>query len=272
MRWWRAAMAVVIVATGLLAGMVATPTARAAAQWTPGASLGWARQYHAAATLADGAVLIVGGAGKEGERGAFADALAATERYDPATGRRATAAPLLTPRAFASATTLRDGSLLVVGGRGAAPADTARSAERYDPAADRWTAVAPPREGRIAHTATTLADGTVLVIGGGGYSGAGTTTAERYDPLVDRWTATAPPLRERRKGQTATLLPSGTVLVTGGIPATPPGCDAGASCTVGATVEAEVYDPTADRWTAVAPLPVAHADHTATPLREMAGC
>ncbi len=264
MRWWRVVAAVVVV----VAGAVSTPTARAAGQWTPGAALGWARQFHAATTLADGSVLIVGGAGKEGERGAFAEALAATERYDPVTGRWTAAAPLLTPRAFASATTLRDGSVLVVGGRGAAVDDTARSAERYDPAANRWTAVASLREGRIEHTATLLPDGTVLVIGGGGHSGAGTTIAERYDLLTDRWTVTAPPLRERRKGQTATLLPNGKVLVTGGIPAPLPGCESGAACTAGATSAAELYDPAADRWTAVAPLPVAHAEHTATLLRD----
>ena len=267
MRWWRAVAAALILAAGLALGPASAPTVRAAGQWTPGASLGWARQFHAAA-LADGAVLVSGGAGRPAAGGPFADALATTERYDPPTGRWTPTAPLALPRAFHTATTLRDGTVLVVGGRGLAADDTARSAERYDLVADHWTPVAPPHEGRIEHTATLLPDGTILVVGGVGYTGAGTTTAERYDPVADRWTPTAPPARERRKGQTATLLPSGAVLVTGGIPAPPPECDSGDACTAGALADAEIYDPATDRW-ATTPARAAatqHFNHTATLL------
>ncbi len=121
--------------------------------WTPGPSLGQARFKHAAVALTDGSVLIVGGTsddellltgierydgadfrneGMLGEgRYKFSDAVAVLpdgriaipgggrtgESYDPATGL---VGPLAGPggrrSSFATATLLRDGSLLVVGG------------------------------------------------------------------------------------------------------------------------------------------------------------
>ncbi len=265
MRSVRVALALlVLLGWGLLAGSNGRPV-QAAAQWMPGASLGWARQFHATVALTDGTVLVTGGAGAS-PGGAFVDALTATERYDAATNRWRAVAPLTQPRALHSATTLHDGTVLVVGGHGVnGEAATGRTAERYDPVADRWTPVAALAAGRIAHTATLLNDGTVLVVGGGGYTNESRPVAERYDPHTDRWTPTAPLLHERRQGQAATVLADGRVLITGGLPAPEAGCTQDA-CVVGPLREAEIYEPATNRWMAAAPLPTPYTDHTATLL------
>src|SRR3970282_22415 len=81
------------------------------------------RKGHAAATLADGRVLIVGGS-----YGAVP--VASAEIYDPATGSVSAGPMLSSLREGHSATTLLDGNVLVAGGNDGS-ADLA-SAEVYD--------------------------------------------------------------------------------------------------------------------------------------------
>ena len=76
-----------------------------------------------------------------------------------------------------TATLLRDGRVLVVGGFSAGGAGVQASAELYDPATGRWTVTASLRTPRRNHTATLLADGRVLVAGGFGMAGAETQSA-----------------------------------------------------------------------------------------------
>ena len=241
-------------ASGPNQGVAAT-----AATWQPTGPLVVPQQYQAAALLRDGRVLLAGGAGREpgaAPGSPSANAIAAAEGYDPATDRWTLAAPLGRARVFHTATTLADGTVLVVGGHGAtsdlAEADTPATAERYDPATDRWAVLPGPHVGRVEHTATLLPDGRVLVVGGGG--GDLAFAAERYDPAVGQWRATAPPPSVPLTRHAATLLADGTVLVTGGT--TPPPTCRGGGCTLGATAAALRYDPRADRWTAVAPMRV----------------
>jgi len=243
-----------------------------AATWQPTPPLVFPQQYQATALLRDGRVLATGGAGREpgpAPGAPFAAALAAAERYDPATDRWTLVAPLGRARAFHTATALADGTVLVVGGHGATPdpaaAETPATAERYDPATDRWSALPGPQAGRVEHTATLLPDGRVLVVGGIGVGGERALGAEIYDPAAGRWRATAPPPSVPLTRNAATLLADGTVLVTGGTTPPPPTCQGG-GCTLGTTAAALRYDPVADRWTAVAPMTSARAGHTATLL------
>jgi len=93
---------------------------------------------------------------------------------------------------------------------------------------------------RSFHTVTRLADGRVLAVGGNFI----TTDAEIYTPSTGAWTATKSMVTSRRI-HTAVLLSSGKVLVAGGDDQSSPANDLSA---------AEVYDPTADTWTSVAPM------------------
>jgi WD40 repeat protein len=113
-------------------------------------------------------------------------------------------------RAGHTATVLRDGKVLVVGGSGGS--GNLRIAELYDPATGAWALAANPLYGRSLHTATLLPNGEVLVMGG-----HSTTDVEVYDPGRGIWYVSRGRLKTARpQGHTATLLPNGKVLVVGG--------------------------------------------------------
>ncbi len=124
------------------------------------------------------------------------------------------------------------------------------------------TRVPPLKDARQHHTATLLADGRVLVVGGRGTDSLSTlASCEIYAPKKNAWTPCAP-LLMARSHHTATLLPDGRVLVTGG--------------TTHESVEeqnrfvalasAEIYEPSKNRWSSVAPMNDARNGHTATLL------
>ncbi|WP_437320559.1 kelch repeat-containing protein [Sorangium sp. So ce385] len=153
-----------------------------------------------------------------------------------------------------TATLLPDGRVLVAGG-GYRLADASDSAEIFDPASGQWSVHGSTNTARANHTATLLPDGRVLVAGGEGPDGALDST-EVFDPKAGqggRW-STGKPMRAARADHTATLLPDGGVLVAGG-----EGPD-------GALDSAEIYDPAADAWFALAPMLTARTAHTATLL------
>jgi hypothetical protein len=77
-------------------------------QWSPTGSMMLARDFHAAARLPDGRVLVSGGF-----NGDYVDDV---EVFDPARGRFETVANLLTPRREHTLTALPNGRVLVVGG------------------------------------------------------------------------------------------------------------------------------------------------------------
>jgi Galactose oxidase, central domain/Kelch motif len=131
-----------------------------------------------------------------------------------------------------TATLLRDGTVLVVGG-----ARGDGSAERYDPSTGRWTSAGTPLHPRLNHTATLLPDGRVL-LAGGYYGGHDRATTEIYDPASNGWTAGAPMHTARERHQAIALL-DGRVLVVGGI-----GDDSAVDVT------AELYDPRTGTWSA----------------------
>lgn len=151
----------------------------------------------------------------------------------------AATASMSTVRDGHTATLLRDGRVLVVGGMAQERWDADRrvlaTAEAYDARTGSWNAIASMSTARYGHTATRLADGRVLVVGG--LSGAGTnarlTSAEIFDPATGAWTRTGD-MRDGDPGA-AVLLADGRVLALG------------RSC--------EVYDPASGTWTRCAPVP-----------------
>jgi len=114
-----------------------------------------------------------------------------------------------------TATVLPDGSVLVVGGRGAEGRPSSRS-ELYDPSEHRFLLGPTLRMPRFNHTATLLGDGSVLVVGGERESRHldALDSAELLGPgqasrLVGK-------LAHARRRHGAVGLPDGSVLVVGG--------------------------------------------------------
>jgi len=184
------------------------------------------RWLHAAVRLGDGRVLVAGG-------GAYTPT---AELYDPATNRWTPTGSMSVDRYDFTATLLRNGRVLVVGGYSLSSVGRSTElSELYDPATGRWTSTGSLRTARRNHTATLLPDGTVLVAGGFNSDGW-LRSAELYDPTRGRWSRVAP-MTTAREGASATLLGTGRVLVAGG-------------GNPSATRSAELYDPSSGRWSA----------------------
>lgn len=175
---------------------------------------------------------------------------------DP-TGFRKTS-PEVHARYHHTATLLRDGRVLVLGGEdiGSAPYD---DGEIFDPATETWAAVPAMSETRTNHTATLLADGRVLVTGGGLTSDIGlpsgkgvVKSAAIFDPSTGQWSKTGDML-EARAGHRALALADGRVLVVGGATdQVGSACNAMyPGCTIGKTIgTAEVFDPATGTFSA----------------------
>lgn len=152
-------------------------------------------------------------------------------------GTWSTAAPLLVPVHYFTATRLNDGRVLVAGGSGASGI-TAR-AELFDPATNTWQLTGTMQSARSGHTATLLPDGRVLVTGGEATFPVAVDSAEAYNPATGVWTP-AGNMSETRENHTATLLQNGKVLVAGGF-------DASGSVTFRNSID--LFDPTTNAWT-----------------------
>jgi hypothetical protein len=195
------------------------------------ANLAYARRDHRATLLADGSVLLTGGADMTG------NAVTAIERYLPTGddshplaafvpvgigGEAAT----LSPRAVLGhqATLLADGRVLVSGG---APTNSEGAFEGTLLLAADGTAAGPPEVlaggPRAYHAGTLLPDGRVLLTGGcaiardgGCVSGQTLASAVLYDAAAGSW-ADAPALRTARAGHVALLRDDGLVVLVGGL-------------------------------------------------------
>jgi uncharacterized protein (TIGR03437 family) len=155
---------------------------------------------------------------------------------------------LSTNRIGHTATLLRNGKVLVVGGVGFPCSGnfcfstTYNSAELYDPATGRW-AYTGSLNRRIHHTATLLPNGQVLVAGGRNFDRdiIGTdsylNSAEVYDPATEKWHPTGS-LTIIRGFHSAVLLPTGKVLAVGSP-------DFNSRPRVWS---AELYDPATEKW------------------------
>jgi hypothetical protein len=193
---------------------------------------------HTVTSLADGTVLVAGGADGDWH------ILAAAEVLDPATLTWTSTGDMTQARWNYTATLLPDGRVLVAGG-GAVHGNgyTLASAELYDPATGSWTATGEMTQTRQGHVATLLSDGRVLVAGGHiGEGGNFLGSAELYDPVTGIWVSTGD-MTQTRSGGSATLLPDGRVLVAGGVDKPYPGCCVPQS-------SAELYDPRTGAWAA----------------------
>jgi hypothetical protein len=85
------------------------------------------------------------------------------------------------PRYGHTATLLRNGLVLVSGGRTTGAAILA-TAELYDPNSGAFSPAGSMTTGRYGHTATPLLDGRVVIVGGQDSSGRFVGSAELYLP------------------------------------------------------------------------------------------
>jgi hypothetical protein len=148
-------------------------------------------------------------------------------------------ASMSAPRAFHTATLLRNGRVLVAGGVTVVSTTefiAVDSAELYTPWTNTWTTVPPMTMARANHTATLLLSGKVLVAGGG------TSSAEVYTPWTNTWASVAP-MHYPRSQATATRLLNGKVLVVGDRLGGPGGDTP------------EIYTPWTNTWALASALP-----------------
>jgi hypothetical protein len=197
--------------------------------------------------LPSGKVLVVGGTHYPNN----------AELYDPAVGSWSLVSGPPDLRGSLTATLLRSGKVLVVGG--ITTNGTALPAARlYDPVAGTWTTTGAMTKARWGYTATLLPNGQVLVAGGyDNVVGGAFSSSELYDPVSGRWTGTGT-MNASHSEHTATLLPDGRVLVAGG--------SVGGGGTGGSISTAELYDPATGTWSLIAYMGTARFSHTATLL------
>jgi N-acetylneuraminic acid mutarotase len=144
------------------------------------------RFFVSASVLHDGRVLVVGGSNNS--TGPAATHKTA-EIYDPISSTWSRAGQLAVNRTGHSATVMKDGRVLVVGG-GGLDSNLAR-AEIYDPEFNEWSPAGIMTLARAGHSAALMSDGRVIVAGGWSDSGSAGHIAEIYDPRVGTWFAMA---------------------------------------------------------------------------------
>ena len=229
--------------------------------WSWTGSMAFSREYEVAALLHDGRVLVAGGYGC---RWQVCGVLRSSEIYSPTTGAWTQAADMTMPRAYATATALPDGRVLVAGGDcqndPVCPSDGyLNQAEIYDPATNSWTRTPPMPSARFRHSAVLLADGSVMVVSG--FQDAypnntlPTSTGAIWSPVTGIWRATAPSIVPRTDAE-AVGLPDGRVLLA-----------AGTSIDVyEGAAPSEIYDARVNRWTLAAPMSQGRYDFSITTL------
>ncbi|MCI0340351.1 MAG: IPT/TIG domain-containing protein [Planctomycetales bacterium] len=204
----------------------------------------------AATALADGKVLVAGGAALATGQ-LTTSPTTASWLFDPKTWSWTVTGSLLGARVSPASGSLRDGRVLVAGGW--LPCQPLATAEIYDPATGTWTATGSLGIARCGAPTLLLHDGRVLAIGGEvGFPSNPTATAELYDPATGTWTS-AGSMSTGRRGLSPVLLPSGRVLVVGGM-------------YFGGPFDPEMFDPSTGTWSAAGTMSVRRSMAGATLL------
>jgi hypothetical protein len=209
-----------------------------------------ARASHTSTLLPNGNVLIAGGfAGSGSEYNPYRTA----ELYDPSSGTFQSAAEMTIGRSGHTATLLKNGKVLIVGGW-TGRYDLRGSAEIYDPSANTFKPTGNLVIERAGNTATLLADGRVLIAGGEDRQENAIANAEIYDPATGKFTATGS-MAEPRGAHTATALKDGRVLILGG--------GSGHYPSQNVYRSAELFDPATEKFSSAGEMSVGRHKHAA---------
>lgn len=222
--------------------------------WTSRSALPFARSEMQAATL-DGKIYVVGGL--QG----MSNALTRVDVYDPQSDTWASAPPLPEGRHHYGMA-VASGKLYVIGGYppGEFPWTPAKDVFEFDPQTQKWRTRAPLPTGRAALMAVTV-DGKVYALGGeqGGIHAGNLNQV--YDPATDRWKTLAA-MPSSREHLAAAVIGS-TIYVVGGR-VTSDHHNYWRTTTNSNALEA--YDPSADTWKTLAPMPTARGGLAAAVL------
>lgn len=178
------------------------------------------RGQGAAAPLADGRVLLVGGGEFFAPQEHEARVQASAEIFNPVKGDvELLPAEMATGRIRAAAAPLPGGRVLIAGGQSSPETvSLLSSAEIFDPETGEFAETHPMAVKRYLLFAAPLTDGRVLVGGGmavNGFEAQDSATTEIYDPGTDRFTP-GPSMAFPRVGAAAVALENGSILIAGG--------------------------------------------------------
>lgn len=209
------------------------------------------RAAHAAVTLGDGRVALIGGCVLDGcDPGPGSQTV---DLFDPRTNGIAPGGTLMKARVGAAAVALADGRVLIAGGWSGRR--TTASVELYDPASRSSVEIGELRRPRADIVAVTLADGRVALIGGMGDQAA-SGDVEIFDPRTQRLSA-GPSLIDPRAAAAGVRLSDGRVLVIGG------GAGAGRPAP---SALVEMADASLTAWATIRPLNQPRYKHAAVAL------
>jgi hypothetical protein len=243
--------------------------------WTEAAPMAQARNWHAAAKLPDGRVVVAGGAREQRSH------LDSVEAYDPKANKWSALPPLKIARCLHALLVWNDG-LLVVGGRSNAVAATVveapdgGSAQRPhgSPARDKgfgvpiascevlpakaaaWSLAPELNEPLQRHAATVMADGRAAVLGGTTGSML-TNYLELLAPDAGSWTVSDTNLNASLANQTVDVLSNGDLLAVGGEPTN-----------AADSPVAQRLQLSKGRWCFAGELKASRKQHTATVLKD----
>jgi N-acetylneuraminic acid mutarotase len=195
---------------------------------------------HTVSASVGGKLYVIGGQASAGGAGPFVDTVYA---FDPATAIWTPRAAMPTQRGGGAGAVI-DGKIYVAGGRPPRGSDFAV----YDPATDTWRTL-PDLPTQRNHVGAAAIGGKLYVVGGrleAGFQSEQTDRVEMFDPATNTWTARAP-MPKPRGGDTA-VAAHGYLHVFGG--------EGNAVAPSGVYPDHDVYDPVANRWTRLGPMPV----------------
>lgn len=208
----------VLVVGGRRPGSVTTPLAQSeiyspvTRQFRTTGSMSVGRVAHTLTLLANGKVLVVGGAGSTNA------ILRTAEIYDPATGQWRPTGSMMDVRMQHAAALLPNGRVLVTGGwiNVYASFRATDAAEVFDPVSGQFASAFPMMQTRMDHAMTVLPDGLVLVAAGQDDFGQFLTTAEVFNPATGYFSAISARLMQGRRRLAGLSLGDGRALFAGG--------------------------------------------------------